>query len=248
MTRTSNRLSAAIPTAMPIDHTELDHLGARIAGLDNSGRARRVLVTGPGRGTGASTLSWALAQRAVLEGQKVLFLDLDPLMPYTQHVLALDPAEELQLAGNLICRPWQLPGRTLEIACINGTVPANRNRTDIGQQLAAELDQLSASYDLIIADGAPVASRRSTGALDGCAVAGLFDMTFLVLLAGVTRATQLEAAVGRVQELGGRIGGLVLNERAVERPLEGLLRRGRQLAARWPWTLRLLGLRPGTVS
>ena len=90
------------PTSFPLDHTELDHVGARIAQQASGARPKKVLITGPSRGTGSSTLAWALAQRAVLEGQRVLFLDLDPLMPFTRHVLALDPAEEIQIGGRPI--------------------------------------------------------------------------------------------------------------------------------------------------
>ena len=242
-----NAATVHSPTSFPLDHTELDHVGAQIARTSTNGATARVLITGPGRGTGSSTLAWALAQRAVLEGQRVLFLDLDPLMPFTRHVLALDPSEELQVVGSLLSRPWRMPGRSLDIACINTDLAATANRTETAALLKAELDALVGGYDLIVADAAPVAARRSTGALDGCAIASLFDLTFVTVLAGVTRGGQLQTVLTRLIEMGGTIGGLILNERELERPLEGLLRRARQMAARWPWTLRLLGLRPGTA-
>lgn len=235
------------PTSFPLDHTELDHVGTQIARATLEDGPVRVLITGPNRGTGTSTLAWALAQRAVLEGKRVLFLDLDPLMPFTQHVLALDPAHELQLVGTLISRPWTMPGRQLDIACINTAIAANANRAEIAAQLTNELDRLSGNYDLIVADGAPVAARRSTGALDGCAVAGQFHLTFVTVLAGMTSGNQLQTVITRLNEMGGQIGGVVLNERELERPLDGLLRRAKQVAARWPWTLRLLGFRSRTA-
>jgi Mrp family chromosome partitioning ATPase len=235
------------PTSFPLDNTELDHVGARIASTAGDGGPVRVLITGPCRGTGSSTLAWALAQRAVLEGQRVLYLDLDTLTPFTQHVLALDPTVELQLVGALFSRPWSIPGRQLDIACINTAVAADASRTEIGAQLADELERLSENYDLIIADGAPVAARRSTGALDGCAVAGQFHLTFVTVLAGVTSGSQLQTAMTRLTQMGAQIGGVVLNERELERPLDGLLRRAKQGAARWPWALRLLGFRPQTA-
>jgi Mrp family chromosome partitioning ATPase len=235
------------PTSFPLDHTELDHVGAEIARTSPDGNAARVMITGPGRGTGSSTLAWALAQRAVLEGQRVLFLDLDLLMPFTRHVLALDPSEQLQDVGGLLSRPWPMPGRSLDIACINADIAATANRAETTRLLKAELDALGARYDLIVADAAPVATRRSTGALDGCAIASLFDLTFVTILAGVTRGGQLQTVLARIIEMGGIVGGLVLNERELEHPLEGLHRRAKQVAARWPWTLRLLGLRPGNA-
>lgn len=238
----ANALQA--PTSFPLDHTELDHIGARIVQTSGAGRAVRVLVTGPTRGTGSSTLAWALAQRAVLEGQRVLFLDLDPLTPFTRQVLALDTQEEVRIAGTLLTRRWKLPGRTLEIAGIRSGPAAAANRNVTADQLDREIAVLSENYDLIVADGAPVAARRSTGALDGCAIAGLFDLTFVTVMAGVTGAGQLRSVLDRLTQMGGTVGGLILNERELERPLDGLLRRGRQIVARWPWTLRLLGLRP----
>ncbi|WP_281016414.1 MULTISPECIES: hypothetical protein [unclassified Minwuia] len=235
------------PTSFPLDHTELDHLGAQIAQAAKDGHPVRVLVTGPGRGTGSSTLAWALAQRAALEGQRVLFLDLDPLVPFTQHVLALDTADEIKIVGTLISRPWSVPGRQLDVACVNTAIAAHANRSEIGGQLADELDRLSMNYDLVVADSAPVAARRSTGALDGCAVAARFHLTFVTALSGMTNAGQLETVITRLAKMGARVGGIVLNERDMERPLEGLLRRAKQVAARWPWMPRLLGIRSRTA-
>jgi len=243
-------------TPFGIDHTELDHIGShieRFAGQDGrdgqdgrKGRAVRVLITGPARGAGVSALAWALAQRAVLEGKRVLFLDLDPLMPFTQRVLALGLAREPVAAGQAITRPWRVPGRDLEIACVTTAWSRLSSRGAASDQLAAELDRLSDSHDLIIADAAPIAARRSTGALDGCAMGPHFDLTFVAVQAGATTSEKLRTALARHAEMGGNIAGIMLNERDFERPLEGLLRRARLVAARWPWTVRLLGLRPRT--
>lgn len=237
-------------TPFAIDHTELDHIGSHIERLvtggqmDRSRRAVRVLITGPARGAGSSALAWAMAQRAVLEGKRVLFLDLDALMPFTRRVLALSLAQEPVAAGQIVSRPWSVPGRDLDIACVTAAQSTQWSRGAATDQVAAELDRLSAHYDLIVGDGAPIAARRSTGTMDGCAMGTHFDLTFVAVRAGTTTAEQLQTALVRHEEMGGNIAGLILNERDFERPLGGLLRRARLIAARWPWTVRLLGLRP----
>ncbi|WP_416900131.1 MAG: hypothetical protein ACMVY4_10680 [Minwuia sp.] len=235
-------------TPLPIDHVELDRILNQLRTLAGGERCPAVLFTGATRGAGASTLAWAVAQRAVMSGQRVLFVDLDPLKPYTEQVLFLDLETGPQPLEGVLTAPKTIPGRTLDVTRIRSWAGARRSGQKDGSLLAAELETLGASYDLIVADGAPVAARRTSATVDGCAVTALFDVTYLAVAGAVTSAARLQAATDRLTEMGGRIAGTVLNEREMELPFQGLSRRFRQLSALLPWLPRLLGFRFRSVG
>ena len=89
----------------------------------------------------------------------------------------------------------------------SGTVPPNSSDLLITEKLPELIKDLSVFYDFIIFDGAPVLPVP-----DSLILSNLAGSTILVSLAGKTQKEDLKKSKRDLQNIGGRVIGVVLNE------------------------------------
>ncbi|MDD9928436.1 MAG: hypothetical protein OXR03_21635 [Rhodospirillaceae bacterium] len=194
---------AALPMGLP----ELTTISAR-CGRDGQ---RTLLFCSTDPGDGASTVSYAMAQRIAGSGKRVLYVDFSPQSSYTCDGLQL-PRQNWCLSGGIPRDAYfPIPGRNLTIlaAAKAPTYPLAYCETEI---IRALLSGWLSEYDVVIADAPPLNDDNKTG-LPTETLAAAFDCTVLVVLSGETLLVQLKKALDRLREAGCTIDGIVMNDR-----------------------------------
>jgi len=180
-------------------------------GLLNGHESSKVLVvTSPGMGDGKTTFAINLALSFARLGQKVLLIDGDLRKP--------DVAEILDLPKNLRGLQDVLFGKSLEESVyeLNPTglhilAADRRNASDaldlLSQAHTAEVIQsIGTGYDHVIIDTPPVLASA-----DALVWAKMADAVIMTCFAERTSSPDLREAIGRLEQIGVRVLGTVLN-------------------------------------
>ena len=172
-------------------------------------RSPVILVLGPGRGAGRSTVACELAAAMAATGRSVLLVDSDlrtetgvrtltgvPRSPGLSGVVcaraSTDEAIERWALGRCDVLPsGPLPGRPVDVL----------ESAAFGELL----DGLRTRYDAILLDSPPAAVTADAGAL-----AARADLVLVVARHGVTSVDELAAALGPIHSGPARIAGAVL--------------------------------------
>jgi capsular exopolysaccharide synthesis family protein len=177
--------------------------------LDLDQRPRSIVITsavpGEGKTVTATNLAVALAQA----GRRVLLVDGDLRRPRVAPVLGLDSAVGLTtvLVGSAeIKQAIQVHEASGLHLLASGSKPPNPTeilQSRVTHDLILELQEM---YDMVIIDAPPLLPVA-----DAAVLATVADGAIVVTRHGHTTREQLEAAVSRLDRVGGRLFGVVLN-------------------------------------
>jgi capsular exopolysaccharide synthesis family protein len=162
-------------------------------------------VPGEGKTMTATNLAVALAQT----GRRALIIDADLRRPRVAGTLGLDPAVGLTtaLVGKTdIEDAIQVHEKSGLHVLASGAKPPNP--TEILQSKVTQdlIRRLRASYDMVIIDAPPLLPVA-----DASVLSTLADGTIVVIRHARTTRDQVEEAVNRVKQVGGRVYGVVVN-------------------------------------
>jgi capsular exopolysaccharide synthesis family protein len=163
-------------------------------------------VSGEGKSTVAANLAITLAQA----GQRVLLMEGDLRRPRLHEFFGLEPSVGLTtvLLGKVrleqAVQPTAVPG----LAVLNsGALPPNPSELLQSESMSdLLLDARTGGYDAIIVDAPPLLPVT-----DAALLAAQSDGALLVVRHGRTSRDQLRIAMERLQAVGGRPVGVVLN-------------------------------------
>jgi len=169
----------------------------------------RVLITGATPGVGKSFLAANFAAVMAVAGKRVLLIDADLRKGYLNHYFGAERAGGLSemVAGTLTAekavRKQVIPNLDL---LTTGVLPPNPAELMQSASLAQLLDLLSAQYDLVILDTAPVLV-----AADTTAVAPHAGTLLMVARAGQTHMGELHESAKRLAHAGKAVTGVLFN-------------------------------------
>ena len=175
--------------------------------VDNPPRA--VVITSSVPNEGKTTTSCNLAITLAQAGQKVCLVEADLRRPKLADYLGLEGGVGLVdvLTGRNelddVMIAWQ---RGLVTVIPSGPIPPNPSEILASQQMAHVLDELKASFDIIVIDAPPLLPVT-----DAAIVAGRADGAILVNRFGRTTREQLRKATEVLDNVGARLLGTVLN-------------------------------------
>ena len=183
-------------------------LGTNIR-LSNIGKPVRVLVvTSPARSEGKSVVAANLAVALAKTGVKVIAVDADLRLPRLHKIFEAEQKEGLtgsllngSVAGCL--QPTKFEGLQL---LPSGLVPPDSSELISSPQVAMLLDELAQLADYVIIDTPPLLTIA-----DATILASKSDGVLLVLASGHTSSQAVREAIGRLQQVGSRLIGVVLN-------------------------------------
>jgi Mrp family chromosome partitioning ATPase len=192
---------------LPLHQSELEQLYLRTVGAG----LRSIAVTAPDIGAGVSTIAWGLARRAAAGGRRTLLVEFNsarPMLARQADVRALDwSLHDSSAEGALV--PLQGELLTVLPAPLRmSTNLASREKAVIEAALCAWM----ARFDLVVCD-VPSVNGQHPGNLPVHSLCAACDGTLLVVLAGRTRANDLETAANSLAAGGARVCGCVANDR-----------------------------------
>lgn len=191
-------------------------LRARIVHSSVANGAKIVAVTSAMAGEGKSSISLSLARVTALSNRKAIILDCDLRRRSLNHLLGIAPRTGITqvLRGELDWRSAtgrdEYSGADVLPAAEEDFVSEDLFNTDAMRRLMREL---SAEYDLIVIDCAPVltlADVRDLGALA--------DGVVLVARRGKTETMALQAAVNELRAVNATILGVAFNDVDINAP------------------------------
>ena len=175
--------------------------------LDNQPRCLVITSAVPGEGKTMSSTNLAVALAQT--GRNTLIIDADLRRPRVASTLGLDPAVGLTTA---------LVGKTEIHDAIQVHEPSGLhvlasgakppNPTEILQSKITQdlIKRLRSSYDMVIIDAPPLLPVA-----DASVLSTLSDGVIIVVRHGKTTKDQVQEAINRLQQVGGRLYGVVVN-------------------------------------
>ncbi len=176
-----------------------------------------VAIGGPAPGIGKSFVTANLAHLLGETGKKVLVVDADlrrgHLHQYfrLERGLGLSDAIAGEIALDEAVRPTRSPGVSL---LTTGTIPPNPAELLGSERFQRLLAELSARFDVVLADTPPVLAVT-----DGALVARHAGVNLLVVRAGKHPVRELSAALRQLDRSGVRVAGFVMNDVRLDRGL-----------------------------
>lgn len=192
-------------------------LAANLEFLDPDARIRSLVVSSAEAGEGKSSTAINLALVLAERSERVILVDADLRRPRIAEYCGIDGTLGLTtvLTGRAqledVIEPWG-PIWVLP----SGAVPPNPNQLVNSTVMLATVDALVKQFDIVIFDSAPLLPVA-----DSLALSRVTDGALLVALANSTRRGHLMAAAEAVDNVKGRILGVILNGIKPERNVPG---------------------------
>lgn len=169
---------------------------------------RKVLITSPGPLEGKSVVAANLGVVIAQAGLRVAVVDADLRRPRQHHIFGIHSRGGLSrsvMEGTTDGRvhPGPLEGLALLPA---GELPPNPVELLASRRMSALLEELAGQVDVVLIDSPPILPIA-----DAIVLAQRVDGVVLVLEAGKTSRTAARQAVERLEQVGGRLFGVVLN-------------------------------------
>ncbi|WP_158707640.1 polysaccharide biosynthesis tyrosine autokinase [Janibacter massiliensis] len=178
----------------------------RFVDVDN--QPKSLVVTSANQGEGKSTIAANLARVLAKAGQPTVLVDGDLRRPQIANVLGLDPSVGLTelLAGHVplevALQETDQPGLR---AIASGRIPPNPSELVGSQRMRRLLEELGRDA-FVVLDAPPLLPVTDGGLLTAQA-----DGAILVIHTGQTRKEQLELCRKILDQVGGRLFGVVMN-------------------------------------
>lgn len=172
--------------------------------------SNRILITGPAPSIGKSFVSSNLAGILAQSGQRVLLIDADLRKGRLHDIFKMSRGKGFSdlVAGLASIEDCITPTSVASLDLITtGTLPPNPAELLMSPALPALLDQLSARYDLVLLDSAPVLAVT-----DAALVGAHVDITLLIVRYDVTTPRELDVTLSRLQQAGVNVKGALLND------------------------------------
>jgi non-specific protein-tyrosine kinase len=169
---------------------------------------RKVLITSPGPLEGKSVVAANLGVVMAQAGLRVAVVDADLRRPRQHHIFGIHSRGGLSRSimegtTNGRVHPGPLEGLALLPA---GELPPNPVEILASRRMSALLEELAGQVDVVLIDSPPILPIA-----DAAVLAQKVDGVVLVLEAGKTSRTAARQAVERLEQVGGRLLGVVLN-------------------------------------
>lgn len=171
---------------------------------------RNVAITSATAGSGKSTTAANLAVAAAQSGMRVCLVDADLRRPVLHEVFELPNAGGLTtslrdgVSLNNVARPTAVENLSVVVSGQSGGGLAQHLFTT--QRIQKMLSEASSDFDLVVYDTPPILSVA-----EAATVAALCDGVILVVRAGSIPFTVLQRAVQQIDQVNGRILGVLLN-------------------------------------
>lgn len=181
--------------------------------LTATGSTRTIVVTSATAGEGKTTTAVNLAVALADTGSSVLLVDADMRRPAVAKTLGLEGRAGLStlLIGQAgledLAQRWG--DRPLDVLPA-GQVPPNPSELLSSLPMADLLAEAAGRYDVVIVDSPPVLAVT-----DATVLSTLAGGTLMVVATGRHRKTELREALDRLDHVGARVLGLVLNRAEV---------------------------------
>lgn len=205
----------------PVEDRATDALRALSLDLQSAGldRIRTIAVTSPGSGEGKTFCSLGLARETAQEGRNTLLIDgdlrqrgLSQLMkvPPNQPGLGelMESEEEIELALKSLALPT--PEGFFLIPC--GKV-ASASRQFL-RTVRSILDAVAFNVDLAVVDTPPI-----NLSVEAAQIAAITDGVILIVRSRITTRDALELTLDRLDRVGARVLGVIMNDAEVPRGL-----------------------------
>jgi capsular exopolysaccharide synthesis family protein len=172
---------------------------------------RNVAVTSPTAGSGKSTTAANLSVAAAQSGLRVCLVDADLRRPVLHEVFGLSNTGGLTtslrngVSLNGVARATAVENLSLVVSGQNGDGLAQHLFTT--QRVQKILSEAGSDFDLVVYDTPPILSVA-----DAVTIAALCDGVILVVKSGSIPFTVLQRAVQQIDQVNGRILGVLLNQ------------------------------------
>ncbi len=184
----------------------------------NGGKKLQTLqITSTMPGEGKSYVSSNLAVTFAQAGKKVILIDADmrkgrlytifevaPRPGLSNYLSGIDADENGNLDISKYIQATEVPNLLLIPA---GNIPPNPSELLVSEQMTNLLEDLKEVCDLIIIDGTPCALVA-----DSVILSRAVDTTVIVTACKETKKDNLDKVVKNIQNVGGKIAGIVLNK------------------------------------
>ena len=194
-------------------------LRTNIQFMDVNKKMRVLLVTSTFPSEGKSWVASNLAVTFAQAGKKVVLIDADMRKGRQYAIFGLSPKPglsnflsqvEIDDKGRLSedVRNYIQSTEVENLYVITaGNVPPNPSELLVSPQMIGLLDALKSSCDMIIIDGTP-----SELVTDSVILSRIADSTVIVTAHKITKKDALERVVKNIQNVGGKIAGVVINK------------------------------------
>jgi capsular exopolysaccharide synthesis family protein len=187
--------------------------GLRFASIDKD--VHVILVTSAVPSEGKTTFSVNLSLAMAETNARVLLIDADFRRPRVAKALGLEGAVGLTtvlIDGVTLADARRPYGTTSLDLLLAGDVPPNPSELLSSARMSQILSELSAEYDVVIVDTAPVLSVA-----DATFLAPHVDLVILMVDASKIRKAQLSRAIRTLEVAGAHISGIILNRLKLSR-------------------------------
>jgi capsular exopolysaccharide synthesis family protein len=184
---------------------------ANIELMTNGATARHIAITSAAGGDGKSTTASNLAVVTAQAGRRVCLVDADFRRPTVHNIFGLSNVDGLASALehgkplHAVAKPSDLENLSIVVAGRGSDEKFHDLLT--AQRLERILGESADAFDLVIFDSPPV-----TSVADALSVAAVCDSVILVVRAGSIPFSVLRRAIGQVQQVKGRVLGVLLNQ------------------------------------
>lgn len=176
--------------------------------ISPNGLPRTLMLTSTQQGEGKSTACHALALSLARLGKRVIIVDLDLRRPNAHRLFGMANKDGF---SNLVTGQLTLDEAIRHTHDANidlivaGDIPPNPTELMDSPQVRTILGELSARYDVVLVDSAPV-----LGLADAIILSSAVDATVYVVESGRNSARTVQASLGRLAQGGGAMAGVVL--------------------------------------
>jgi len=176
--------------------------------LSANGCPRTVMFTSTQPSEGKSTACYALALSFARLGKRVVVIDADLRRPNIHRLFGVDNQNGLSniLTGQIALADAirTIEDKNLDLV-VTGDIPPNPTELINSPQMAALLNQLRSTYDLVLVDSAPI-----LGLADAVILSSQVEATVYMIESARNSSRVIQASLSRLAQGGGHIAGAVL--------------------------------------
>lgn len=193
-------------------------LRTNIQFINNKEKLQTILVTSTLPKEGKSFVSANLAVTFAQVGKKVVIIDADMrrgrqhsifnvlVKPGLSNYLLESSEEEKNILDYI--QGTEIDGLDIMVA---GSIPPNPSELLVSEAMIKTVEKLKEIYDIIILDGPPIELVT-----DSIILTRIVDTTVIVAANNETKKENLHKVIGSIQNVGGKIAGIIVNKVAIE--------------------------------